>query len=64
MSSKASLSRGVPHAFRNRYKPALNYGYSLATREPFRSSPWSAVEVDARRLWERKTPAPGIRTKL
>lgn len=37
-------------------KPALNYGYSLATREPFRSSPWSAVEVDARRLWEEKNP--------
>jgi uncharacterized protein (TIGR02271 family) len=37
-------------------KPALNYGYSLATREPFRSSPWSAVEADARRIWEDKNP--------
>lgn len=37
-------------------KPALNYGYGLATREPFRSSPWSAVEADARRIWEEKNP--------
>jgi uncharacterized protein (TIGR02271 family) len=37
-------------------KPAFNYGYSLATREPFRSSPWSAVETDARRIWEEKNP--------
>jgi len=37
-------------------KPAFSYGYSLATREPFRSSPWSAVESDARRIWEEKNP--------
>jgi len=37
-------------------RPALNYGYNLATREPFRSSPWSAVEADARRIWEDKNP--------
>ncbi|WOB44375.1 YsnF/AvaK domain-containing protein [Thermoleptolyngbya oregonensis NK1-22] len=37
-------------------RPAFNYGYSLATREPFRSSPWSAVEQDARRIWEEKNP--------
>jgi len=37
-------------------KPAFNYGYGLATREPFRSSPWSAVEADARRIWEEKNP--------
>lgn len=37
-------------------KPAYKYGYSLATREPFRSSPWSAVETDTRRIWEEKNP--------
>jgi len=37
-------------------KPAFNYGYALATREPFRSSPWSAVEADSRRIWEEKNP--------
>jgi len=37
-------------------KPAFNFGYSLATREPFRSSPWSAVEADSRRIWEDKNP--------
>lgn len=36
--------------------PAFNFGYNLATREPFRSSPWSAVEADARRIWEGKNP--------
>jgi uncharacterized protein (TIGR02271 family) len=37
-------------------QPSFRYGYDLATREPFRSSPWSAVEVDARRIWEEKNP--------
>ena len=37
-------------------KPAFKFGYSLATREPFRSSPWSAVEADSRRIWEEKNP--------
>jgi len=37
-------------------KPAFTYGHSLATREPFRSSPWSAVEADSRRIWEEKNP--------
>lgn len=36
--------------------PGLKYGYKLATTEPFRSSPWSAVEADARKLWEEKNP--------
>jgi hypothetical protein len=36
--------------------PAFHYGYELATREPFRSSPWSAVEADSRRIWEEKNP--------
>lgn len=37
-------------------RPAFNYGYGLATREPFRSHSWSAIEADARRLWEMKNP--------
>jgi len=37
-------------------RPAYNYGYKLATREPFRSSPWSTVETDARTIWEGKNP--------
>ncbi len=36
--------------------PAFRFGHSLATKEPFRSSPWTAVEGDARRLWEEKNP--------
>ena len=36
--------------------PAFHYGYGLATREPFRSSPWPAVEADSRRIWEEKNP--------
>ncbi|MGL5081030.1 MAG: YsnF/AvaK domain-containing protein [Microcoleaceae cyanobacterium] len=45
--------RGVTY---DELKPAFTYGYDLATREPFRSSPWSAVETDARRIWEDKNP--------
>ena len=37
-------------------KPAMNFGYGMATREPFRSAPWSAVETDARKIWEEKNP--------
>lgn len=44
-------------------RPALNYGYSLATREPFRSSPWFAVEQDARRIWEEKNPGTWDQSK-
>jgi uncharacterized protein (TIGR02271 family) len=36
--------------------PAFRFGHGLATREPFRSSPWSAVEADARGIWEEKNP--------
>jgi uncharacterized protein (TIGR02271 family) len=36
--------------------PGLKYGYQLATTEPFRSSPWTAVEADAKRIWEEKNP--------
>jgi hypothetical protein len=37
-------------------KPAFSFGHSLANREPFRSSPWIAVEADAKRIWEEKNP--------
>lgn len=37
-------------------KPAFSFGHSLASREPFRSSPWTAVETDAKRIWEEKNP--------
>jgi uncharacterized protein (TIGR02271 family) len=37
-------------------EPAFRFGYDLATREPFRSTPWSAVEADSRRIWEEKNP--------
>jgi uncharacterized protein (TIGR02271 family) len=36
--------------------PAFNFGYGLATREPFRSSPWTAVEADSKRIWEETNP--------
>jgi uncharacterized protein (TIGR02271 family) len=36
--------------------PAFHYGYELATKEPFRSSPWPAVAADSRRIWEEKNP--------
>lgn len=36
--------------------PGLKFGYQLATTEPFRSSPWNAVEADARKIWEQKNP--------
>jgi len=36
--------------------PAFRFGHGLATKEPFRSSPWTAVEEDARRIWEEKNP--------
>ncbi len=37
-------------------KPAFSFGHGLANREPFRSSPWTAVEADAKRIWEEKNP--------
>jgi uncharacterized protein (TIGR02271 family) len=36
--------------------PSFKFGHSLAMREPFRSSPWSAVEVDAHRIWDERNP--------
>jgi uncharacterized protein (TIGR02271 family) len=44
-------------------RPALQYGYDLATREPFRSSPWTAVEADSRRIWEEKNPGTWDQSK-
>ena len=43
--------------------PAFHYGYNLATREPFRSSPWIAVEADSRRIWEEKNPGTWDKNK-
>jgi len=45
-------------------RPAFSYGYNLATREPFRSSPWSSVETDARRIWEEKNPGTWDQNKV
>ncbi|MEZ4517245.1 MAG: YsnF/AvaK domain-containing protein [Chloroflexota bacterium] len=36
--------------------PAMKFGYQLGTTEPFRSSPWSAVEADAKNIWEETNP--------
>lgn len=44
-------------------QPSLKFGHSLATREPFRSSPWPAVEADARRIWEEKNPGSWEQSK-
>ena len=43
--------------------PAFHFGYGLATREPFRSSPWSAVEADSRRIWEERNPGTWDKNK-
>ena len=43
--------------------PAFRFGHGLATREPFRSSPWTAVEADARRIWEEKNPGTWNQSK-
>ena len=43
--------------------PAFHYGYNLATREPFRSSPWIAVEADSKRIWEEKNPGTWDKNK-
>jgi uncharacterized protein (TIGR02271 family) len=36
--------------------PALKFGYQMGTTEPFRSSNWTKVEPDARKLWENQNP--------
>jgi uncharacterized protein (TIGR02271 family) len=43
--------------------PAFHFGYGLATKEPFRSSPWAAVEADSRRIWEEKNPGTWDKNK-
>jgi uncharacterized protein (TIGR02271 family) len=50
---KNLADKGVAY---EKLEPALHFGYDLASREPFRSSPWSAVEADSRRIWEEKNP--------
>jgi uncharacterized protein (TIGR02271 family) len=44
-------------------EPAFHYGYDLATKEPFRSSPWSAVEADSKRIWEEKNPGTWVQNQ-
>jgi hypothetical protein len=51
--TKNLVNSGVTY---DKLHPAFHYGYELATREPFRSSPWTAVEADSRRIWEEKNP--------
>jgi uncharacterized protein (TIGR02271 family) len=51
--TKNLANNGVPY---DKLTPAFHYGYHLATTEPFRSSPWKAVEADSRRIWEEKNP--------
>ncbi|HEY7188338.1 MAG TPA: hypothetical protein VH436_17400 [Vicinamibacterales bacterium] len=43
--------------------PAFRFGHGLATKEPFRSSPWPAVEKDAQRIWEEKNPGTWDQSK-
>ncbi len=43
--------------------PTFRFGHGLASREPFRSSPWTAVESDARRIWEEKNPGTWDQSK-
>jgi len=43
--------------------PAFHFGYDLATREPFRNSPWTAVEADSKRIWEEKNPGTWDKNK-
>ncbi len=43
--------------------PSFRFGHGLATREPFRSSPWTAVEADARRIWDEKNPGTWDQSK-
>lgn len=51
--AKHLASKGVTY---ESLAPTFRFGHGLATREPFRSSPWSAVESDARRIWEETNP--------
>jgi uncharacterized membrane protein len=45
--------RGTDYA---RYRPAYQYGYTLATEKRYRGRPWNEIEMDARRDWERQHP--------
>jgi hypothetical protein len=44
-------SRGYTYAH---YEPAYRYGYTLANDERYSGKSWKAIEVDARRGWERR----------
>jgi hypothetical protein len=39
-----------------RFRPAYQYGYNLATEERFRGRSWNEIEGDARREWETQHP--------
>ncbi len=39
-----------------RYQPAYQYGYNLATDAKYRDRNWSDLESDARRDWETRHP--------
>jgi hypothetical protein len=39
-----------------RYKPAYQYGYDLASESRFRGRQWNEIEFDARRDWETQHP--------
>jgi len=40
----------------DKFRPAYQYGYSLARNEKFRNKSWQDVESDARRDWEANNP--------
>lgn len=39
-----------------RYQPAYQYGYTLASENRYRGRDWNAIESDARRDWEAQHP--------
>ncbi len=39
-----------------RYQPAYQYGYNLATENRYRGRNWNEIEADARRDWEMRHP--------
>ncbi len=39
-----------------RYRPAYQYGYTLANEKRFRGRNWNEIETDARREWEIQHP--------
>jgi pimeloyl-ACP methyl ester carboxylesterase len=47
--------RSTGHDY-ERFRPAYQYGYNLATEKRFRGRSWNEVERDARREWEQQHP--------